>query len=552
MSESDPPELWNRSLTRRSVLHTGGLGLAAGALATFGRVQGAAGAQSRDPERSGLRTGMAHEELSVEERIDRAIAQIDDIVADIMERSGIPGLAVSITHADRAALARGYGVRDSRSNDPVDADTVFHLASVSKPFASTVVAALVGDGIVDWDSRIADLIPEFQMYDPWVTREVTIRDMMTHRSGLPGHAGDLLEDIGYERDEILRRLRYLKPGYSLRDGYAYTNFGFTAGAVAAARAAGTSWEEASTQRLYDRLGLSRTSSSFAEFSARTNRANPHVEVEDEWRPVHVRQPDAQSPAGGVTSSASDMARWLQLHLGNGTINGDEIIAPDALAESHQPQVINQPPADPATDLAGFYGIGWNVSYDGAGRIRLGHSGAFELGAATSVSIIPALDLGISVLTNAAPIGAPEAIIASFIDLIDSGDVQHDYLELIGEAFAVALAPPYASDYDDPPADASDPLDDAVYTGVYHNSFYGRAEIAEGTRGLVLRLGPNQMEHELTHYDRDMFLYQPVGENAYGPSPVRFSISPDGSAGSMDIDILAQYGDGRFHRNDLDS
>src|SRR5207249_10706952 len=122
--------------------------------------------------------------------------------------------------------------REAGRPEPIDADTVFQLASVSKPVASTVMAALVGDRVVDWDDRIVDHDPEFQMYDAWVTNAVTLRDMFAHRSGLPDHAGDLLEDLGYGREEILYRLRYQKPASSFRAQYHYTNFGLTAAAVA--------------------------------------------------------------------------------------------------------------------------------------------------------------------------------------------------------------------------------------------------------------------------------------------------------------------------------
>src|SRR5208282_643540 len=145
-------------------------------------------------------------------------------------------------YMDEVIYLKGFGVREVDAPAAVGPDTIFQLASVSKPIAATVVAALVGDGVIGWDDPIVRHDPGFEMYDPWVTRQVTLRDMFAHRSGLPDHAGDLLEDMGWDRDAILYRLRYQKPGSSFRSHYAYTNFGFTEAAVAAAKASGQSWE----------------------------------------------------------------------------------------------------------------------------------------------------------------------------------------------------------------------------------------------------------------------------------------------------------------------
>jgi CubicO group peptidase (beta-lactamase class C family) len=168
--------------------------------------------------------------------------------------------------------AKGFGVRDTSAKNPVDADTVFQLASLSKPIGSTVVAELVGEGKITWDSKLSVLDPTFAMFDPWVTREITIRDMYAHRSGLPEHAGDLLEDLGFTRTEILHRLRYQHPSSSFRSHYAYTNFGMTEGAIAAANAYNVEWENAAEEKLYRPLGMSSTSSRYADFMARRNKA----------------------------------------------------------------------------------------------------------------------------------------------------------------------------------------------------------------------------------------------------------------------------------------
>src|SRR5947208_5947040 len=335
-------------------------------------------------------------------QVDNAIREVEKLAQKQIQEHGLPGVAVAVVFQDKVVYAKGFGVRDVKTKAPVDADTVFQLASVSKPIGSTVVAALVGEGKITWDSKLSVLDTTFAMFDPWVTREITIRDMYAHRSGLPEHAGDLLEDLGFTRAEILHRLRYQHPESSFRSHYAYTNFGMTEGGVAAAKAYGLEWEEASKQKLYNPLGMSSTSSRYADSMARRNKALLHVLLDGKWVQKFKRDPDAQSPTGGVSSSVNDMTKWLQLQLANGKFEGKQIVDEKALAETHHPQMLTG--FNPFTQLPTFYGLGWNVGYDQEGRLRLNHSGGFDLGAATYVNLVPAEQLGIVVLTNGYPTG----------------------------------------------------------------------------------------------------------------------------------------------------
>ncbi|HEY8651301.1 MAG TPA: serine hydrolase domain-containing protein, partial [Chthoniobacterales bacterium] len=184
------------------------------------------------------------------EQVDKAIREVEKLAQKEIQENAVPGLAIAVVFQDKLVYAKGFGVRDVKTKAPVDADTVFQLASVSKPIGSTLVAELVGEGKITWDSKLSVLDPTFAMFDPWVTREITIRDMYAHRSGLPEHSGDLLEDLGFTRAQTLQRLRYQHPESSFRSHYAYTNFGLTEGGVAAAKAFGLEWEDASEQKLY--------------------------------------------------------------------------------------------------------------------------------------------------------------------------------------------------------------------------------------------------------------------------------------------------------------
>lgn len=480
--------------------------------------------------------------------ITAALDALPGVVQDIMERTGVPGVAVGVVANDEMVFAEGFGVRNVDSGEPVDADTVFQIASVSKPLGSTAIASLVSDGVVAWDTKMADIDPFFELSDPWITANITIADLYSHRSGLADHAGDALEDLGGTRDQVITNLRYLPPEYPFRAGYAYTNFGLTAAAVAAASYAGTTFEDLADERLFAPLGMSSSSFRHDDFASRSNRAALHVPQGDSWAQAYERQPDAQAPAGGASSSVRDMSQWMRLQLGAGTFDGTELIDAAALGETHVPHSISSPSASPFDHIPGFYGLGWNVGFDAHGTVTLGHSGAFALGASTAVYLRPGSGVGITVLTNGYPMGAPEAIALSFLDLATFGEVQRDYLELIGPIIAASAAPPYGASVQEPPANPAEPLDAAAYTGTYFNDAIGELVVAgDDPQSLTMRLGPAGMEFPLTHFDRDVFTYTPPGENGGVASAVTFTIGAGGAASSVVIENLALTGAGTFTR-----
>src|SRR6202165_5718969 len=239
--------------------------------------------------------------------VDNAVAKLDGIVDELMKSSGIPGLAVAVVHGGKTVYAKGFGVKDVRSGDKIDPDTVFQLASLSKPLSATVAAHQVGTNAISWDTPIVAKLPWFALSDPAVTQMVTVGDMFSHRSGLPDHAGDLLEDLGYDRRYVLSRLRQL-PLDPFRISYAYTNFGLTAGAEAVAVSAGKSWEYLSDQVLYPPLGMTSTSSRFADYQARPNRAVGHIHIDGKYEPRFLRDPDQEAPSGR-RSACRCSCRW---------------------------------------------------------------------------------------------------------------------------------------------------------------------------------------------------------------------------------------------------
>jgi CubicO group peptidase (beta-lactamase class C family) len=415
---------------------------------------------------------------------------------------------------------------------------VFQIASLSKPVSATIVAALVSDGIVSWDSKIADLDPAFRLAEPYPTSELTVRDLFAHRSGLPGTAGDDLEDIGYDRAEILHRLRFVPPSSSFRAGYSYSNFGLTEGAVAAAKPTGKPWEEVAEEKLYRPLGMASTSSRHSDFIKHANRAALHVKVDGVWVAKIKRDPNAQAPAGGVSSTARDLSQWVRLVLGDGVYAGKTLIAADALDQTHVPLMARG--KNPVSGGASFYGLGWNVEF-GRHGMSWGHAGAFSVGARTLVTVFPSEKLGIVIVANAFPTGVPEGLSDSFADLVFGGRVEKDWVKawdgiyagLFGPAVAAAKAT-YA-----PPTSPIRPAGPAsVYTGRYVNDFIGDAVVSSAGDGLLLKIGPGgARSYSLTHFDGDLFVTFPDAETPDRPTGVGFVAGPDAKASAMTIEFL---------------
>lgn len=470
-------------------------------------------------------------------QIDAAVARLDGLAADVMQRTKIPGMAVAVVKDGKVVYAKGFGVRRVGAPERIDPDTVFQLASVSKPIAATVVAGLLDGGALSWDTPAATRLPGFALSDPAITQQATIGDFFAHRTGLPGAIGDKLEDLGYDRAQILQRMRYV-PLLSFRDTDRYSNFSLTAGAQAAANSYGTEWAALSERVLYAPVGMTSTSSRFADFIQRTNRATPHVQKDGGYQALYQRQPDEQSPAGGVSSSANDVARWLTLLLQNGSYNGRTIYTAAALQPAISEQVANGPvPADPSV-RRNHYGYGFNVGPSSAGRLKLSHSGAFMLGAGTAFTALPAAGVAIVTLTNAAPIGAAEALNLSFEELVESGKTSRDWLPAFAERFQGFYVPEGSLAGQQPPAQPVAPLGDNAYTGTYASSYYGNAVVEAGGGGLVLRMGPTGARvFSLRHWSGNTFVFDLSGENAPPGSVARVDFAPgaSGVSGSLKMD-----------------
>jgi len=479
--------------------------------------------------------------------VSGAIDKLGPRIQELMSQTGVPGVAVAVVHDGKTQYSEGFGIADLKTGAAVDADTLFQLASVSKSVGATVVAKEVSEDVIAWDTPVTKSLPEFSLNDRWVTDHVTVGDLYAHRTGLPDHAGDDLEYLGFDRTQILDRLRYL-PLKPFRANYAYTNYGIMLGALATAEASGKEWSALSKEAVYAPLGMDRTTSSYEEYIAFPNHAVGHEKVDGKWR-VSPEQfnDDAATAAGGVASSVNDMAKWEAMVLGSGTSNGKELIKSDALMQALFPHNLSTPLPPNADRPATQYGYGFGIDSNGLGHTVISHSGAFAQGAATYAGMIPASKLGIVVLTNGFPVGLAETIGMEFLDNAEFGKPTQDWWSLYSNAFANIIEETGKLTGTTPPADPSPAKALSTYTGSYANPYFGDAVVTEKDGKLSLAMGPKgQRQWALDHWDGDTFVFT-IGLPEVGANSVS-SVVFDPKAKTMVIEYYDANGLGTFTRS----
>ncbi len=431
---------------------------------------------------------------------------LDDYIVQAMRAWEVPGLALALVTRERVLLAKGYGVK--RLGDPalVTEHTLFAIGSASKAFTAAALAMLVDEGKVHWDDPVLKYLPEFQLWDPYVTRELTIRDLLAHRSGL-----DRADLVWYgatlERAEILRRMRSLPPRWSFRSRFGYQNIMYVAAGEVVRAVTGKSWEEFVRERIFQPLGMSSTTTSVKALSAASDVATPHARIEGVVRPIPWREIDAMAPAGSINSSVWEMARWIQLQLGEGEYQGRRLWSVEVAREMHAPQTIlrREPPFADLFPEAHFltYGLGWFL-HDYRGRKIVEHGGNID-GMTALVVLVPEEHFGFVILTNmnqtllthalkyrildAYFTAPPRDWSAEFLKTAQRLQEQQQALwKKIEEARVKGTAPS---------------VPQAQYAGIYENEVYGTIQVAEEGGRLVLRWGSARVG-DLEHWHYDTF------------------------------------------------
>jgi len=435
----------------------------------------------------------------------------------------VPGLSVAVVRNGQLFLSQGFGVRELGKSEPVDGDTLFAIASNTKAFTAAGLAMLEEEGKVHWDDRVQQHLPWLQLYDPYVSYELRVDDLLCHRSGLGTFSGDLLWwGTGYSPEDVLRRARHLPAQGRFRAHYGYSNLMYLAAGEVIHHAAGCSWQDFMQQRILNPIGMNRTLTSIRELESKGNFASPHKPTLDKVGPIPWYNWDTMAAAGGLISSSNDMARWLRVQLDQGQIDADHRLFSAASSRRMWSPHTIIPFSEAAQKLSPTthfraYGLGWNIS-DYKGRLTVSHGGGYD-GMYSQVLLVPEERLGIVVLTNSMT-GISTPLARTLADQFLGGDTR-DWLTPALERDSADRAAFYARIQQavtppertpdatlDTPAESTSQAhrvpDD--YTGKFRCPLYGDAVVTKEGDRLVLSLLPNpELVADLTHLHYDTWV-----------------------------------------------
>jgi CubicO group peptidase (beta-lactamase class C family) len=433
-----------------------------------------------------------------------SLAGLDAFIESAMKDWRVPGLAIAVVEDGEVVLARGYGVRTEGGADPVDADTLFAIGSSSKAFTAACIALLVGDKKVGWDDPVTKHLEGFQLHDPYATRELTVRDLLTHRSGL-ARGDQLWYASGFDRREILERVRQLEPSWSFRSTFGYQNIMFLAAGELYAAVAGESWDDCIEKRFFAPLGMARSTTSVDPLPGIDDVATPHEEVEGELVTVPWHDLDNVAPAGSINSSAREMASWVKLQLARGrAADGRQILAEPTVVEMHTPQMTIRKEGSwalyfPASRFI-TYGLGWFVD-DYRGEVVVEHGGSID-GMRALVSTMPERGIGLVVLTNRGGQLLPEVVRYRVYDLLLGLPPRDWSSELLAATRKAREEEREAREKieNQRVADTRPSRELDAYAGEYEHPMYGRVTVTLASGKLVLLRGETAADLEHWHFD----------------------------------------------------
>lgn len=463
------------------------------------------------------------------------LAGLDEFMAQVLKTWKAPGVSLAVLKNDSVILARGYGVRDLRSGEPLDAHSLFAVASTSKAFTAAALAMLVDEGLISWDDRVTDHLPGFQLHDPYVTREITVRDLLSHRGGLP--RGDRLwYGSPFSRDQVIQRVRHLEPAWSFRSRYGYQNIMFiTAGELLQA-VTGTSWDDFLQDRIFDPLGMESTRTTTRAITELPNVATPHVLDDGAVRPIPWRNFDNLGGAGAINSTAWEMAQWLRLQLGSGNFQETRLLSDSVVKEMHTPQTVIRPGENteklfPETHFQA-YGLGWTLQ-DYRGRKLIRHGGSLD-GMRTQVGMLPEEGLGVVAITNLNNSWIPQVVLYHVLDRF-LGPREKDWNEVMHMAYleGEAEARDRRAEEEEARIQGTSPsLELEDYVGVYSDDLYGSTHVRLEGDELVLEVGP-EFVGDLEHWHFDTFRAR-WRDESLGRAWVQFRLDRRGKVAEVEV------------------
>ena len=445
----------------------------------------------------------------------------------------VPGLAIAVVKNDSVVFVKGYGVRELGKAGAVDAGTRFAIGSTTKAMTAAALGMLVDEGKVRWDEPVITYLPNFRVGDPYVTRELTVRDLLTHRGGL-GNADQLWASADYSAEEIFQRVATLSPAYSLRSRFIYQNIMYAVAGDVIGAASGMPWDKFLETRIFEPLGMSGTEATLAALKGQSNVATPHAELGDTIRPITNRPVDAVGPAGSVWSSVADMAKWARFILDSGRVGGKRLLKEATFRELVSPQVVAPSEMYATTTLTRprffTYGLGWFL-HDYRGEAVAMHTGSID-GMSALIGLIPDRRLGVYVLANLDHAELRHALMYRVFDM-DIGNARRDWsTELLGLYTRLERQADSARQQQEQRrvADTRPSLPLDRYAGTYTHPTYGNAVVTVRQGELHFAFGRGRIG-ALRHWHYDTF--QAHWEDVrMRPSLVVFA--PDGAGGVSSV------------------
>ena len=468
----------------------------------------------------------------------------DDYVKKSLEEWEVPGVAIGVIQGGDLIFSKGYGVRKVNGDDAVDVDTAFAIGSSTKAFTSAALAVLVDEGKLKWDDRVIDHLPWFAMKDPYAMKELTVRDLLCHRLGLPAGAGDILF-LKYDRQEIVRRLRHMDPSSSFRSQFAYQNLSYLVAGELVESISGLTWDDFIENKIFKPLGMENSNAYCQDGLDDRNIAQGHFKLGDQHYPSPANVWGSVGPAGSMISNVPDMAKWIMMHLNDGSLGDEQFLSSSQLNEMHFPQMVvpltpKRALYNPGSSMLA-YGLGWFLS-DYAGHKMVSHGGNLP-GMTARVSMIPEKKLGVVVLSNQDHTGISYALSNVILDkLLDKEHRDWSSEILFGSQQLLKYETLYrekALGARVPNTELSHAISD--FTGTYASELFGEAEVFLEGDQLMLKYGRG-ISAKLHHWHYDTFVIEwdsPVTESIAGKTLVSFSQAHDGSIRSVSVLGLMQ-------------
>lgn len=473
-------------------------------------------------------------------------AGFDAFMARIMADWQVPGVAVGVVQHGEIVLARGFGYRDVENALPVTEHTTMAIGSNSKSFTVTVMAMLVDEGILEWDTPVRDFLPDFRLYDDFATAEMTPRDLVTHQSGLPRH-----DNVWYgraaTREEIFHRLRHLEPNASFRSRYQYQNLMFLTAGYLTERLTGQDWSDLVDQRIFTPLGMDRSNTSVDDSPGSGDYAFPYMLRDGVLKKVPFRNIDNVGPAGSINSNVVEMLAYIQAHIEGGAHNGHRFISEENSAEMQQPQFAMEGDSEFAEVGPASYGLGLRVTTYRGHKMVL-HGGGID-GFISSMSWLPREKVGIMVLTNRSGGMNPVPIMVAYNvydRLLGLPEVDWNARNLEERTEQEARAAESEREMTAKRVDGTRPghaLD--AYAGTYRHPGYGTMEVAPGGDGLTVSYDGFVLDLEHFHYE--VFRITSLPNTVPVTGLVTFTTDSDGAVGRVAIPFEPNAADIVFER-----